>query len=274
MAEQMTQPGIAEPARALYPALQMIDVTISSSRNTDLIVLEEVNWRVGVGDYWVVGGLQSSGKSDLLNTAAGLLQPLKGTCLVFGKKVEPGFDQELLPFRLRVALVFEGGRLLQHLTVAENVTLPLRYHRTLSLTEALARAEALLDAVDLRRHAESLPGSLSRNWQQRVGLARALALAPEVLLLDNVTAGIDPRESAWWLDMLDQLAAGHPLLDKRPLTIIATTGYLRPWRGRARQFAVLRERRFIPLDRPIDEALAEDSDLRELLGMAAEGRKQ
>ena len=121
--------------------------------------------------------------------------------------------------------------------------------------------------MSLKRHAENLPGSLSRNWQQRVGLARALALQPEILLVDNVATGLDRREASWWLDMLDKLAAGHELLDNKPMTLVAATGDLRPFRNRARQFGVLYDGRFLPFDQPLDSAASSDAHLRELLGI-------
>jgi ABC-type polar amino acid transport system ATPase subunit len=266
--------------KAIYPALQFIDADIGSVKNTDLAVLGEVNWRVAVGDYWVIGGLQATGKSDLLATAAGLMPPLRGTCLVFGEdptgtsELARGIhrgspferERESLLARLRVGMVFDGGRLLNHLTVAENVSLPLRYHERGTLAEALSRTEALLKFVGLEQQAESLPGSLAWSWQQRVGLARALALNPEILLVDGVTTGVDTREVTWWLDTLDKLAAGHEVLDNKAVTIVVATGNLRPFRNRARQFGVLSERRFIPVDAPLDTALAANAHLRELFG--------
>ena len=254
-------------AEPVYPALQMIDAEIGSLKSADLVVLHEVNWRVAVGDYWALGGLQASGKSDLLATAAGLMPPVKGAHLLFGKQVRAGFEPDFLAARLCVGIVFEGGRLLHHLTIGENVALPIRYHERLSLSEALARADALLDAMGLKPYAQHLPGALSRNWQQRVALARALALRPEVLLVDNVVSGLDPREASWWLDILDKLASGHELLDNKPMTLVTTTGDLRPFRNRARQFAALHEKKFIPFDQPLENALATNAHLRELLGV-------
>src|SRR5689334_19839966 len=98
-----------KPASAGEPALEMIDVTVGSLADPNTIVLEGVNWRVAVSDYWVVGGLQASGKSDLLATAAGAMPPVHGGFRVFGQELGAGFDHEHLPTRLRLGLVFDGG---------------------------------------------------------------------------------------------------------------------------------------------------------------------
>ena len=77
----------------------------------------------------------------------------------------------------------------------------------------------------------------------RAGLARALILRPEVLLLDNPLAGLDARHTNWWLGFLDQLSRGHPALEGKPLTLVVTTDDLRPWRGHAHRAACLIEKR-------------------------------
>jgi ABC-type transporter Mla maintaining outer membrane lipid asymmetry ATPase subunit MlaF len=89
-----------------------------------------------------------------------------------------------------------------------------------------------------------MPSAIGRNWQKRVGLARALVLKPELLLVDDPLAGLDPRHTNWWLAFLDALSRGHPLLEGRPVTLVVTTADLRPWKGHARQFAVLNSQKF------------------------------
>jgi ABC-type transporter Mla maintaining outer membrane lipid asymmetry ATPase subunit MlaF len=106
---------------------------------------------------------------------------------------------------------------------------------------------------------------VNRNWQQRIGLARALALKPEVLLLDNPLTGLDPRDAAWWLDIVDALAAGHPIVDGKPLTLVVTGDDLRPWQNRARQFAVLKNRQFVSLGARADLAGHTETHLQDLL---------
>src|SRR5439155_15053549 len=114
-------------------------------------------------------------------------------------------------------------------------------------TEAHKEVQKLLVALELAPWAESTSGTMSRNWQKRVGLARALALQPEVLLVDTPLTGLDLPHVNWWLALLDQLSKGHPLLQRRPVTLVVTAADLRPWKGRAKQFAVLKNRRLAVL---------------------------
>jgi ABC-type transporter Mla maintaining outer membrane lipid asymmetry ATPase subunit MlaF len=227
-------------------AIDMIGVSISSLQDQALKVIENVDWRVRPGDYWVVAGLQGSGKSDFLMTTAGLAPPAEGTYRLYGE-VMPIYDEARMATRLRVGLVFDGGQLFNHLTVRQNISLAPRYHGMQSASQVEEATSALIDTLELSWAAKSRPGALGRNWQKRVGLARALALKPELLLVDNPLAGLDLRHMGWWLQFLDALARGHDLLDGRPLTLVVTAADLRPWKRHARQFAVLRERRLVVL---------------------------
>jgi ABC-type transporter Mla maintaining outer membrane lipid asymmetry ATPase subunit MlaF len=247
------------------PAIEMVDATLTSLIDTQRIIAEHVNWTVMAGDYWVVGGLHGAGKSDFISAAGGIMLPSHGTYRLLGKKIEFGYEQELVSTRLRLGLVFDGGRLLNHLTVAENVALPLQYHLGLPGEELAERVRQLLELVEGMESAESYPASVNRNTQQRIGLARALALQPEVLLLDGPLTGLDPSDAAWWIELLDRLAQGHPLLKNKPLTVVATAHDFRPWRGHARQFGVLRRKRFRVVGESAAQALTEERLLQEMV---------
>jgi ABC-type transporter Mla maintaining outer membrane lipid asymmetry ATPase subunit MlaF len=236
-------PGPAN-AEAGAPALEMAGVTVGSLKHAGRVMLEEVNWTVRSGDFWMIGGLQASGKSDLLSTAVGLMPPLSGTMRVFGEDLA-GYEHQRRALRMRIGLVWDGGRLLRQLSVLENILLPLRYHFKSTPAELEETARVLLEFTGLTHHAHSPPETLGLNWQQRIGLARALVLKPEVLLLDNPLSGLDPVHSQWWLRTLDQLAAGHPIAGGRPLTLVATGDDFQPWRNHARQYALLKEKRFM-----------------------------
>lgn len=253
---------LADPS---VPALEMRDVSVTTLRDASSIVLEGVNWTVASGDFWAVAGLLRSGKSDLMALAAGITRPARGNCRLFGHELVAGFEHDRLTLRLRVGLVFDGGQLLHHLTLAENIALPLRYHFDDGGEQIEQRIRSLIELTGLEPWAGSHPADVNRNWQQRIGLARALALKPEVLLLDNPLTGLDPRDAGWWLETVDALAAGHPIVDGKPLTLVITSDDLRPWQNRAKQFAILKSRQFIPLGGRGDLAGHAGTHLQDLL---------
>lgn len=224
------------------PALEMRGLAVASLKNPNVIVTTGVNWTVNVGEFWVVGAPQHSGKTDFLMTAGGIASPAEGEFSFLGEAM-PIFEEARMPQRLKLGFVFDGGQLLGSLTVAENIALPLRYHSRLPQAEIEARVNELLELTELSEWANSTPVNVARSWRQRAGLARALALAPEVLLLDSPLTGLDIRHMNWWLGLLDQLSRGHHILNDKPLTMIATADDLRPWRRHADHVACLSKRR-------------------------------
>jgi putative ABC transport system ATP-binding protein len=226
--------------------VELCNASVTTLHDTTLTVLENVNWSVAPGEFWVVAGQPQSGKSDILMTASGLLLPGHGSCRVFGCETD-AFGESQLAERLRVGFVFAGGQLFSQLTIAENVALPLRYQKNLSETEAARVVEVLLEMLELTSFADRTPANLAAQWRERAALARALILKPELLLLDNPFASLSARPSQWLLQFLDQLWHGHEWFGGRPMTIIASTDDLRPWRHARRKFAVLDDKNFSPL---------------------------
>ena len=162
----------ASPAPCV-PAIQMEGVALSSLRDPKALVAQDVNWTVKPGDYWVIAGLEGAGKTDFLMMTGGLTGPVHGIYRFFGELM-PIFEGARLEHRLRLGLVFENGQLLNHLTIRENVALPLCYHRDLSQPQAATTAQALLELLELAPWADSTPGAMGRPWLKRAGLARAL----------------------------------------------------------------------------------------------------
>lgn len=248
------------------PLIELADACIASAHEPDVALVEGVNWRLLPGDYWAVGGLHWAGKSDWLTTVAGLQRPAMGAHFLFGHETASLTEVELVAARLRVGLVFEnGGRLFTHMTVTENVALPLCYHQNCPPEETREAVGAVLELAGLTEFANQVTNQLNRSWRQRVALARALVLQPEVLLLDNPLAGLDPRQTRWWLDTLDALNAGHPGFARRPLAMVATTDDLRPWQERAQQFALLQGRRWLALGGRKEMSTSGEPALREFL---------
>jgi len=227
-------------------AIEMRNIAVSSIRDSEAISVEEVNWNVAPGDFWAIGGLHGSGRSDLLMMAGGLMGPARGSYHFFGNEM-PIFEGEHLPVRLRLGFVFHDGNLLNQLTVAQNVALPLRYHRNLKAEDADRDVNELLAHTELEPWAGSTPGAMTHGWRKRAGLARALMLRPEVLLLDGPLTGLDLRHRSWWLNFLGELSKGHAWMKGKPITIAVSTDDFRPWQDLARQFAALKEKRFVVL---------------------------
>jgi ABC-type transporter Mla maintaining outer membrane lipid asymmetry ATPase subunit MlaF len=251
------------------PVIKMRAVEVGAMRDLGLTILENVNWSVAPGEFWVVAAPQRSGKSDFLMMIGGLMPPANGSYKFFGNETRI-FDESRLADRLRIGFIFENAQLFHYLTVAENVALPLQYHKNLTPDEAMKAIEALLELTELKSFASVTPANLPRSWHKRAGLARALALQPEVLLLDNPLGGLDARHAHQWLRFLDELWRGHKMFGGKPMTIIATTDDLRPWQNARRKFALLKEKNFVPLGSWNEVVSTSEPMVKELLAAPVE----
>ena len=247
---------------ANIPAIEMRGVSVAAMRDATFTVVEDVSWSVAAGEFWVVAGQEHSGKSDLLMLAAGLMSPAAGRLKLFGNDTE-NFGEAELAERLRVGFVFQNGQLFNQLTIAENIALPLRYQKNLTEAEAARPVANLLELLELAPLADVTPANVAANWRQRAALARALILQPEILLLDNPLAGLGARHRQWWLRFLDQLAG-------RPLTLVVAVDDLRPWQHARRQFALLHDKKFVPLGGWAAVESAHDPVVKELLAVHVE----
>jgi ABC-type transporter Mla maintaining outer membrane lipid asymmetry ATPase subunit MlaF len=251
------------------PAIEMRGVSVAAMRDASFTVIEDVNWSVAAGEFWVVAGQEHSGKSDLLMLVAGLMMPEDGSYKLFGNDAKDFGEAELVE-RLRVGFVFQGGQLFNQLTIAQNAALPLQYQKNFAAAEAAREAQALLEMMELTPLVDVTPSNIAANWRQRAALARALILKPEILLLDNPLAGLGARHLQWWLRFLDQLSRGHEQFDGKPITIVATTDDLRPWKNEQRKFALLRDKKFVPFGDWNEVEMSNDPVVKELLAVQLE----
>ncbi|MCD6052371.1 MAG: ABC-type transport system involved in resistance to organic solvent, ATPase component [Verrucomicrobia bacterium] len=232
----------------------------------DKPLLNGINLQVNTGEFWVVGGMHRSGKSTLLASVAMLQKPLAGKIEIFGVDPWSGDEVSLMKQRLRVGLVFEAGaRLLHKLTVAENIALPLCYHKDCYPEDASERVEELLKFAGVQDMARQLPGALTRTYRQRASLARALAMGPELLLLDNPLAGVDFSERAWWQETVTGLWRGHPIVGGKPMTIMVVTNHVTPWVAADRHFALLHENTWRQIGGMAELQASSEASLRDVL---------
>lgn len=249
------------------PVIELIDADVTGAElQSNTVRVKDVNWSIHARDFWVVGGLPGTGKTDLIVTAAGLQRPSKGVHLVFGQDFYHLGEDEQLRDRLRIGVVFQnGGRLFHQHTVLENLALPMCYHHNIALEEARERVKTILQLTDLAGLERRRPGVLTRNIHQRIALARALMLDPEVLLIDNPLAGIDARQRYWWLDFLPHLAKGVKEFLHRPMTIVVTTDDFRPWRTLGTHFALVNAKKWSIIGSRAELDATQDPAIREVL---------
>ncbi len=159
-------------------------------------VLDGVDLTVNRGEVVGVMGRSGTGKTTLLRLVMGLIPPTSGQVLVGGTDIGAVSERELERLRLKMGMVFQGAALFDSMTVAENVAFGLVEHRQVRREELAGRVRELLEMVEMVGTESRLPAELSGGMRKRVGIARAIALKPEVVLYDEPTAGLDPISAA------------------------------------------------------------------------------
>jgi phospholipid/cholesterol/gamma-HCH transport system ATP-binding protein len=159
-------------------------------------VLNGVSFRVHAGDTLVIMGGSGCGKSTLLRHLIGSMQPTSGSIRIFGKEISGVPERSLSALRRRFGVLFQSGALLQSMTVGENVALPIREHGVLDRNVVDLIVKMKLELVGLTGFEYLRPAEISGGMRKRVGLARALALDPELLFSDEPTSGLDPIMTA------------------------------------------------------------------------------
>jgi phospholipid/cholesterol/gamma-HCH transport system ATP-binding protein len=162
----------------------------------DQHVLNGLDLTVPKGEIAAILGRSGTGKSVFLRLLAGLEKPDSGSIRVHGKEVPTLDSAELNELRKKIGFLFQHGALYDSLTVGENVAFPLKRHFRVASSEMAERVRQLLAAVGMEHDVDKLPAQISGGMQKRVGLARALALDPEILLFDEPTSGLDPITAA------------------------------------------------------------------------------
>lgn len=179
----------------------VIEVTNLVRQFGDRTVLRDISFNVHRGETLVIMGGSGCGKSTLLRHIIGSMKPTSGSVKIFGQEITAMSERDIESVRKRFGMLFQSGALLASLTVGENVALPLEQHTDKSANEVAGIVEEKLQMVGLRGFADLKPAEISGGMKKRVGLARALALDPELLFSDEPTSGLDPIMTA----VVDQL---------------------------------------------------------------------
>jgi phospholipid/cholesterol/gamma-HCH transport system ATP-binding protein len=205
-------------ARPLPTPAAIIEVRSVSTRFGDAVVHEDVSLAVNPGEIFALVGGSGSGKSTLLREIILLQQPVSGSIRVFGQEVVGLSDDAALPLRRRWGVMFERGALFSALTVAENVGMVLHEHTDLDerLVREICAVKVALTGLPPDA-GPKYPSELSGGMRKRASLARAFALDPELLFLDEPTAGLDPLSASG----IDELV--RSLRDGLGLTIMMVT---------------------------------------------------
>ncbi len=213
----MAMEGMAQREPALEPHVELEHVRMYFDTRK---VFDDLSCRFPRGKISVILGGSGSGKSTVLRLIGGLVRPQTGRIVVAGTDIIPLAERELYEVREHLGMMFQGGALLDSMTVFDNIALPLREHTDMAEERIATEVHDRLQAVGLTNVDTLLPGQLSGGMVKRVGLARAIIMNPDIVLCDEPFSGLDPI-SARRIECL--------LVDinrKRNLTIIAVSHHI------------------------------------------------
>ncbi len=185
----MSETGTTES----QPVIRVVDLV---KRFSGRAVLDGINLEVHPGETIVIMGGSGCGKSTLLRHMVGSLFPEEGRVELLGRNLNDLDGHDLDALRLRFGILFQSGALYNSMTVGDNVALPLREHTNLDEQTIDIMVTIKLEQVGLREAADLMPSEISGGMKKRAGLARAVALDPEILFYDEPSAGLDPVTSA------------------------------------------------------------------------------
>ncbi len=221
----MTEPSAVRFARA-------------SKRFGSLAVLDDVSFDIPAGNAFCLLGRSGTGKSVTLRHIVGLVQPDSGTVFVGDRDLRALSGRELGEVRTHMGFLFQNGALFDSMSVGDNVAFPMRRHTRLADADIRERARKKLADVGLEADYDKMPGDLSGGMRKRAGLARAMALDPSILLVDEPSAGLDPITAKEIDDLLAATKRGGT-------TLIVVTHNIPSARVIGDDFAVLHEGRLL-----------------------------
>ena len=228
-------------------------------------VLTGLSLEVAHGETLSVLGQSGTGKSVLLKLLIGLQKPDGGTIRVHGEDIQGMSREQLNEIRKKMGFLFQNSALYDSLTVEENVAFPIERHTDLRGGKKKKRARDLLAAVGMDEGLNKLPGELSGGMQKRVGLARALALEPDILLCDEPTAGLDPITAS----EIDELIV--KMQKERGMTSVVVTHDLPSAKAISDRLALMRDGKIVIEGTFADLKKSKDPFVSKFINRASEG---
>jgi phospholipid/cholesterol/gamma-HCH transport system ATP-binding protein len=243
----------APPAKAGSPAVRLEGVTKSFGSRR---VLDDVSFDVARGSGFIILGRSGTGKSVALKHIVGLMRPDQGKVFVEEDAISELAGPDLSRVRKKIGFLFQNAALFDSISVGENVAFPMRRHTKLAESEIKRRALEKLDAVGLGKEYEKMPADLSGGMRKRAGLARALALDPPILLVDEPSAGLDPITA----DEIDELLLN--LKEHGKTTLIVVTHNIPSARRLGDELVMLHEGHIVARGTPADLERSSDQMVR------------
>ncbi len=172
-------------------------------------VLTDISFSVSAGAAFVLLGRSGTGKSVTLKLICGLLKADSGSVLINGEDITKLGSNDLAATRKHMGFLFQSAALFDSISVGENVAFPLRRHTRQANAAIRDQAQSILEQLGLGEEYDSMPGDLSGGMRKRAGLARALAMKPSILLVDEPSAGLDPITSTEIDELLIGIKTNH-----------------------------------------------------------------
>jgi len=243
----------------------IVELLGATKRFDGRTVINQVSLPVMPGETMVIMGSSGCGKSTMLRMMIGDYMPEEGQARIFGKDWTTMASDESNEVRKRFGILFQSGALFNSMTVAENVALPMREHTDLGEEVIQIMIKIKLELVGLRDFEHLVPGQLSGGMKKRVGLARAIALDPEILFYDEPTAGLDPIATA----VTDQLI--RDLSHKLGVTSVVVTHEMKSAFRIADRMAMLYVGDLIALGTPQEIRDSDDERVKQFIDGLADG---
>lgn len=229
------------------------------------VVLEQINIDISAGECFVIVGPSGQGKTTLLKTMSGLITPQNGKVFIEQKDWMMLRKSERLQLLKKMGILFQKNALFDSLTCLENIRFPLSETTNLSDWEITKKAENFLDAVGISHARDLYPDEISGGMQKRLGIARALALDPEIIFYDDPTAGLDPITAKKIIELILKLK------NEKGSTVVAITNDMSRAYQMADRIGVVIDRELLVTGTPEETKSHPDSRVHQFVRGLLEG---